>query len=101
MLWAIFGGGAWGGVGGELSGLLVLTIHGHALAGEDVSEGALVAELAVSLYEPGTDLLLLAWFEDVVGEGAGGTCGAGADLEKFAGDMGEVLGWSWGGRRWG
>ena len=92
MLWNVFGGGAGGGIGGELSSLLVLAVHGHALAGKDVCEGALVAELAVSLYKPGADLLLLAWFEDVVGEGAGGTCGAGADLEKFAGNMGEVLG---------
>lgn len=91
MFLTVLVGGACGGVGGELCGLLVLAVHGHALAGKDVSEGALVTELAVSLYEPGTDLLLLAWFEDVVGEGAGGTGGAGADLEKFAGDMGEVL----------
>ena len=81
------------GVGSELSGLLVLAVHGHALTGKDVCEGALVAKLAVSLYEPGADLLCLAWFEDLMGEGAGGACGAGADLEKFARDMGEILGW--------
>ena len=52
-----------------------------------------MAELAVALDEPGADLLLLAWFEDLMGEGAGRACGAGADFEKFARDMGEVLGW--------
>ena len=65
-----------GGVGSGLGSLLVLAVHGHGLAGKDVGEGALVTELAVSLYEPGTNLLLLAWFEDVVGEGAGGAGGA-------------------------
>ena len=76
MFLSILGGSAGGGVCGELSSLLVLAVHGHGLAGKDVGEGALVTELAVSLYEPGTNLLLLAWFEDVVGEGAGGAGGA-------------------------
>ena len=78
-----------------MGGLLVLTIHGHA--GKDVCEGALVAKLAVTVYELGTDPLLLAWFKDVVEEGAGGTCGAGAGLQILqgtwerspAGDRGE------------
>lgn len=56
-------------------------------------EGTFVTKLAVSLDEPCADLLLLAGLEDLVGEGAGGACGAGTDSEKFAGDMGEVLGW--------
>ncbi len=79
--------------GGELGGLLVLAIHRHALTGKDVCESALVAELAVSLDEPCTYLLCLARFEDLVGEGAGRAGGARADLEKFAGNMGEVLGY--------
>ena len=85
------------GVGSELSGLLVLAVHGHALTGKDVCEGALVAKLAVSLDEPRAYFLLLAWLEDLVGEGAGRACGARADLEKFAWNMGEVFGWE--GRR--
>ena len=56
-----------------------------------------MAELAVALDEPGADLLLLAWFEDLMGEGAGRACGARADLEKFAWNMGEVFRWE--GRR--
>ena len=81
------------GAGGELGRLLVLAIHGHALAGKDVGEGAFVAKLAVALYEPGADLFLLAGLEDLVREGAGGARGARADLEKFAGDMREVFRW--------
>ena len=79
------------GAGSELGRLLVLAIHGHALAGEDVGEGAFVAKLAVALYKPGADLFLLAGLEDLVREGAGGARGARADLEKFAWNMGEVF----------
>ena len=56
-----------------------------------------MAEFAVALDEPSTDLLMLAGFKNLVGERAGGACGAGADLEKFAWNMGEVFGWE--GRR--
>lgn len=52
-----------------------------------------MAELAVALDEPCAGLLVLAGLEGLVGEGAGGACGAGADFEKFAGNMGEVLCW--------
>lgn len=61
-----------------------------------MSESTFVAELAISLYEPGTDILLLPWLEDGVREGTGRAGGAGADSEKFARDMGEVLGWEGG-----
>lgn len=50
-----------------------------------------MGEFAVALDEPGADALLLAGLVGEVREGAGGAGGAGADLEEFAGDMGEVL----------
>lgn len=81
------------GGSGLLGGLFVLAIHGYALAGEDVGEGAFVAELAVALDEPGAGLLLGPGLGGAVGEGAGAAGGAGPDLEELAGHMGEVLGW--------
>ena len=53
-----------------LSCLLVLSIHGHALAGKDVREGAFMSELAVALHEPGADFFLTGLYRGV-GEGAG------------------------------
>lgn len=57
-------------VGGQLSCLFIFSIHGHALAGEDMGEGALVAKLAVALYEPSTDVFLLTRLVYGVREGA-------------------------------
>lgn len=78
-------------VGSLLGRLFVFSVHGHALAWQDVGEGTFVGEFAVALDEPGADALLLAGLVGEVREGAGGAGGAGADLEEFAGDMGEVL----------
>lgn len=87
-------GGACGyarSTGGELSSFFVLPIHRHALAWKDMSQGALMAELAVSLYKPCADFLLLTWFEDAVGEWTSRASSARANFEKFARDMGEIL----------
>jgi hypothetical protein len=56
-----------------------------------VGEGALVAELAVALHEPGAGLLLAAGLGGAVGEGAGGARGAAADLVELARYMGEIF----------
>ena len=53
-----------------LSRLLVLSIHGHVLAGKDVREGAFMSELATTLHEPGADFFLTGLYRGV-GEGAG------------------------------
>lgn len=81
-----------GSVCGRLSSFFIFPVHGHALTGEDMCQSTLVAEFAVSFHKPGADLFLLAWFKNIMGEGAGSTRSAGSDLEKFAGYMGEVLG---------
>lgn len=75
----------------RLGRLLVLPVHRHRLAGEDVGESAFVAEFAVSFYEPGAGLLVLAGFEDRVGKGAGRAGCARAYFEELAGDMGQVF----------
>ena len=56
-----------------------------------MSEGALVAELAVALDEPGAYILLPAGFECLMGERAGRASGARPNFEEFARDMGEVF----------
>jgi hypothetical protein len=56
-----------------------------------MGEGALMSELAVSLYEPSADVFLLTRLVYGVREGAGRAGGASANFEEFAGDMREVL----------
>lgn len=58
-----------------------------------MGEGTFVAKLAVALYEPGAGLFVGSGLCGGVGEGTGTAGGTGADLEEFAGDMGEILGW--------
>jgi hypothetical protein len=71
----------------DLSSLLVLPIHGHTLAGQDMGEGTLVTEFAGAFDEPGADVLWLGslgvvWVLVVaggsrgMGEGAGEASGA-------------------------
>ena len=71
--------------------LFVLAIHRHALARQDVGQGALVSELAVALDEPGACFLCLAGLASAVREWARRTRGASADLVKFARHMRQVL----------
>jgi len=73
-----------------LSRLLVLSIHGHVLAGKDVCKGAFVPKFTISLDEPGADILLAGLYTGV-GEGAGRSGSARADLEKFARYVGKVF----------
>ena len=54
-------------------------------------EGTLVSELAVPFDKPRADLLCLPRLKNGMGERAGRTRSAGADFEKFAGDMRKIL----------
>lgn len=75
----------------NLSCLLVLSVHSHALAGQDMCQSAFVPKLAVALDEPRTGLLLSAWFYQIMGERAGRSSSAPSNFEKFTRDVREVL----------
>lgn len=57
-------------VGSQLGGLFVFSVHGHALAWQDVGQSTLVTKLAVAFDEPSTDVLVLTGLMDGVREGA-------------------------------